>query len=65
MNLETQVKNYDEAYRYGVSVISDKQFAQLETNRLRLDPNCYYFNKKKIGYGFSKFQSLVSYEYLR
>ena len=32
MNLETQVKNYDEAYRNGNALISDKEFDGLEKN---------------------------------
>lgn len=48
MNLETQVKNYDEAYRYGVSLISDKQFDELEKKLFSLKPESDYFKQKLV-----------------
>ena len=48
MNLETQVKNYDEAYRYGVSLISDKQFDELEKKLFNLKPESDYFKQKLV-----------------
>ena len=44
--LEERIEWYDENYRAGRALISDKQFDQLEKNLLRIDPNCDYFNKK-------------------
>ena len=45
--LEERVKWYDENYRSGNALITDKQFDQLEKNLLRVDPNCDYFANKK------------------
>ena len=45
--LEERVKWYDENYRSGNALITDKQFDQLEKNLLRIDPNCDYFANKK------------------
>ncbi|KGF97607.1 DNA ligase [Prochlorococcus marinus str. MIT 9302] len=45
--LEERVKWYDENYRSGNALITDKQFDQLERNLLRIDPNCDYFANKK------------------
>ena len=36
--LEERVKWYDENYRSGNALISDKQFDQLEKNLLRVNP---------------------------
>ena len=44
--LEERIEWYDENYRAGRALISDKQFDQLEKNLLRIDPKCDYFNKK-------------------
>ena len=44
--LEERIEYYDENYRAGRALISDKQFDQLEKNLLRIDPKCDYFNKK-------------------
>ena len=44
--LEERIEWYDENYRTGRALISDKQFDQLEKNLLRIDPKCDYFNKK-------------------
>ncbi len=44
--LEERIKYYDEEYRVGRPLISDKQFDQLEKNLLRVDPKCDYFNQK-------------------
>ena len=44
--LEERIEWYDENYRAGRALISDKQFDQLEKNLLRIDPECDYFNKK-------------------
>ena len=44
--LEERIEWYDENYRTGRVLISDKQFDQLEKNLLRIDPKCDYFNKK-------------------
>ena len=38
--LEERIKWYDENYRSGNALITDKQFDQLERNLLRIDPNC-------------------------
>jgi len=45
--LEERIKWYDENYRSGNALITDKQFDQLEKNLLRVDPNCDYFANKK------------------
>ncbi|MDA9741468.1 NAD-dependent DNA ligase [Prochlorococcus sp. AH-736-L15] len=45
--LEERIKWYDENYRSGNALITDKQFDQLERNLLRIDPNCDYFANKK------------------
>ena len=45
--LEERIKWYDENYRSGNALITDKQFDQLERNLLRIDPNCDYFTNKK------------------
>ena len=45
--LEERVKWYDENYRLGNALITDKHFDQLEKNLLRVDPNCDYFTNKK------------------
>ena len=44
--LEERVEWYDDNYRNGNALISDKQFDQLEKNLLRTNPNCDYFKKK-------------------
>ena len=44
--LEERVEWYDDNYRNGYALISDKQFDQLEKNLLRTNPNCDYFKKK-------------------
>ena len=46
-SLEKKVKYYDDAYRAGRALITDKHFDQLEKNLLRVDPNCDYFTNKK------------------
>ena len=46
--LEERIKYYDEEYRAGRALISDKQFDQLEKNLLRINPKCDYFNQKII-----------------
>ena len=45
--LEERIKWYDDNYRSGNALITDKQFDQLEKNLLRLYPNCDYFTNKK------------------
>ena len=45
--LEERIEWYDESYRNGNALISDKQFDQLERNLLKIKPNCDYFLKKK------------------
>ena len=45
-SLEEKIKYYDDAYRAGRALITDKQFDRLEKNLLRIDPKCNYFNKK-------------------
>ena len=48
--LEERIEWYDDNYRDGNALISDKQFEQLEKNLLRTNPNCDYFKKKnKLG----------------
>ena len=44
--LEERIEWYDENYRNGNALISDKQFDQLEKNLLRISPDCDYFKKK-------------------
>ena len=44
--LEERIEWYDDNYRNGNALISDKQFDQLEKNLLRINPNCDYFKKK-------------------
>ena len=44
--LEERINWYEENYRVGGALISDKQFDHLEKNLLRIDPTCNYFNKK-------------------
>ena len=41
--LEEKVEFYDQEYRAGRALITDKQFDQLEKNLLRIDPDCDYF----------------------
>jgi len=48
MNLETQVKNYDEAYRNGNALISDKKFDELEKKLFSLKPESDYFQQKLV-----------------
>ena len=45
--LEERIKYYDEDYRAGRAMITDKQFDQLEKNLLRIAPECDYFTNKK------------------
>ena len=45
--LEEKVEFYDQEYRAGRALITDKQFDQLEKNLLRIDPDCDYFTNKK------------------
>ena len=45
--LEERIKYYDEEYRAGRSLISDKQFDQLENNLMRINPKSDYFTNKK------------------
>ena len=44
--LEERIEWYDNNYRNGNALITDKQFDQLEKNLLRINPNCDYFKKK-------------------
>ncbi len=44
--LEERIEWYDDNYRNGNALISDRQFNQLEKNLLRTSPNCDYFKKK-------------------
>jgi len=44
--LEERIEWYDDNYRNGNALISNKQFDQLEKNLLRTNPNCDYFKKK-------------------
>ena len=48
MNLETQVKHYDEAYRNGNALISDKKFDELEKKLFSLKPKSDYFKQKLV-----------------
>ncbi len=45
--LEEKVKFYDQEYRAGNALISDKKFDQLENNLMRINPNSDYFTNKK------------------
>ena len=45
--LEERIKYYDEEYRAGRALITDKQFDQLEKNLFRIDPDCDYFTNRK------------------
>ena len=45
-SLEEKIKYYDDEYREGRALITDKKFDQLERNLLRIDPKCDYFNKQ-------------------
>ena len=45
--LEEKVEFYDQEYRAGRALITDKQFDQLERNLLRIEPKCDYFTNKK------------------
>ena len=44
--LEERIESYEDNYRNGNALISDKYFDQLEKNLLRTNPNCDYFKKK-------------------
>ena len=44
--LEERIEYYDEQYRNGNALISDKQFDRLEANLLRIKPKCDYFLSK-------------------
>ena len=44
--LEERIKYYDEEYRAGRSLITDKTFDQLEANLFRVNPKSDYFNRK-------------------
>jgi len=44
--LEERIEWYEDNYRNGNALISDKQFDRLENNLLRTSPNCDYFKKK-------------------
>ena len=47
--LEERIVWYDDNYRNGNALISDRQFDHLEKNLLRTNPNCDYFkNKNKL-----------------
>lgn len=46
--LEERIKYYDEEYRAGRALITDKQFDKLEANLFRVDPEANYFSKKNI-----------------
>ena len=45
--LEEKIKYYDDEYRAGRALITDKKFDQLERNLLRIDPKSDYFTNKK------------------
>jgi len=45
--LEEKVEFYDQEYRAGRALITDKQFDQLENNLMRINPNSDYFTNKK------------------
>ena len=44
--LEERIEWYDDNYRNGNALISNKQFDQLEKKLFRTNPNCDYFKKK-------------------
>ena len=44
--LEERIEWYDDNYRNGNALISNKQFDQLERNLFRINPDCDYFKKK-------------------
>ena len=44
--LEERIEWYEDNYRNGNALISNKQFDQLEKNLLRTNPDCDYFKKK-------------------
>ncbi len=46
-SLEEKIRYYDDKYRAGRALITDKKFDQLERNLLRIDPRCDYFTNKK------------------
>ena len=46
-SLEEKIKYYDDEYRVGRALITDKQFDQLEINLLIIDDRCNYFTNKK------------------
>ena len=45
--LEEKIKYFDDAYRSGNALISDKKFDQLENNLMRINPKSDYFTNKK------------------
>ena len=45
-SLEEKIKYYDDEYRAGRALITDKKFDQLERNLLQIEPKCDYFNQK-------------------
>ena len=45
--LEEKIKYYDDEYRAGRALITDKKFDKLERNLLRIEPKCDYFTNKK------------------
>ena len=45
--LEERLQWYDENYRAGNALISDKQFDKLENNLMRINPKSDYFTNKK------------------
>ena len=45
--LEEKVEFYDQEYRAGRALITDKQFDQLENNLMRINPKSDYFTNKK------------------
>ena len=45
--LEERIEWFEDNYRNGNALISNKQFDQLEKNLLRINPNCDYFKRKK------------------
>ncbi len=46
--LEERIEYYDDQYRNGNALISDKQFDRLEANLLRIKPNCDYFLRQNM-----------------
>ena len=46
-SLEDKIKYYDDEYRAGRALITDKQFDQLENNLMRINPKSDYFTNKK------------------